>query len=94
MLRLIETLAVRIVLDTAAAAHFLVDRKITHARSVLHAYSDFIKMRPAFKHKRKENLEKTIQPKLSQQYSGSILMEYYLRKKKKFSDIFNSEHTL
>ena len=90
LLRLIETLTVRFVLDMAAAIHFLVQKKTAHAQSVLNAYSDYIKMRSAFKHKRKENLAKTIQPKLSQQYNGSILLEYYLKKKKRFSDIFIS----
>ncbi|MDD2551436.1 MAG: glycosyltransferase family 2 protein [Dysgonamonadaceae bacterium] len=88
--RMIETMIVRIVLDAAAAAHFLVQRKFTHAQAVVNAYSDFIKMRPAFKHKRKENLAKTIQPKLTKQYSGSILLDFYLHKKKRFSDIIAS----
>ena len=89
--RLIEILVVRFVLDSAAAAHYLVQRKFSHARSVLDAYSDFIKMRPAFKHKRKENLAKTIQPNIHSQYVGSILFDFYLKKKRMFSDIFPSK---
>lgn len=86
--RLIETMIARVILDTAAAAHFLVERKFTHAQAIMNAYSDYIKMRPAFKHKRKENLAKTIQTELTKQYNGSILVDFYLKRKKIFSDVF------
>ena len=85
--KLIEVLLIRIVLDTAAAAHFLVQGKWRHAKAVGKAYSDFIKMRPAFKPKRKYNLDKTIQTNIQQLYKGSMLVDFYFRRKKKYSDI-------
>ena len=85
--KLIEVLLIRIVLDTAAAAHFLVQGKWRHAKAVGKAYSDFIKMRPAFKAKRKYNLDKTIQTNIPQLYKGSMLFDFYFRRKKKYSDI-------
>ena len=85
--KLIEILFVRMVLDAAAAANFLVHRKWKHAEAVGNAYSDFIKMRPAFKHKRRENLRKTIQKDITQQYEGSILFDFYFRKKREFSEL-------
>ena len=85
--KLIEVLLIRIVLDTAAAAHFLVQGKWRHAKAVGKAYSDFIKMRPAFKPKRKYNLDKTIQTNIPQLYKGSMLFDFYFRRKKKYSDI-------
>lgn len=85
--KLIEVLLIRIVLDTAAVAHFLVQGKWRHAKAVGKAYSDFIKMRPAFKPKRKYNLDKTIQTNIPQLYKGSMLFDFYFRRKKKYSDI-------
>lgn len=85
--KLIEVLLVRLVLDSAAAAHFLVQGKWKHAKAVGNAYSDFIKMRPAFKPKRKYNLENTTQKNIPQLYKGSMLFDFYFRRKKKFSDI-------
>ena len=85
--KLIEVLLVRMVLDAAAAAHFAVQGKWKHAQAVGNAYSDFIEMRPAFKHKRKENMRKTIQPNILQQYKGSILFDFYFRKRRKYSEI-------
>lgn len=85
--KLIEVLLVRMLLDTAAAGNFLVQRKWNHAQAVGNAYSDFIKMRPAFKYKRKENLQKAVQDDIPQQYKGSILFEFYLKKKRKYSEL-------
>lgn len=87
MKRLIEILLVRIVLDAAAAAHFVVQGKWKHARAVTSAYTDFITMRPAYMHKRKENLQKTIQTNLPQQYRGSMLFDFYFRKRRKYTEI-------
>ena len=87
---LMEILLVRLVLDVAAAAHFLVKGKFEHIASIVKAYSDFIDMRPSFKHKRKENLEKTIQRNILQQYKKSILFDFYFKKKKTYNSIFLS----
>ena len=84
---LIEVLLVRLFLDAAAAAHFVVKGKFKHAQSVVNAYSDFIRMRPAFKHKREYNLRKTIKTEIPQQYKGSILFDFYFRSKKAFGEL-------
>jgi hypothetical protein len=86
-MKLVEVLLVRSVLDTAAAAHFLVQGRWKHAKAVGGAYSDFIKMRPAFKIKRKNNLDKTIQTNIPQLYKGSMLFDFYFRRKRRYSDI-------
>ncbi len=85
--KLIEVLLVRMVLDTAAAAHFMVQRKWSHAEAVAKAYSDFIEMRPSFKYKRKENIKKTVQSNIAQQYKGSVLFDFYFKKKKTFGGL-------
>jgi GT2 family glycosyltransferase len=87
--RLIRIFLVRIVLDGAALLHFMMFGKFKHAQTVINAYSDFIKMKPSFKHKRKENIMKTTHIGIKQQYKGSILFDYYLLQKKTFSSIFS-----
>ena len=84
---LVEVLLVRTVLDTAAAAHFLVQRKWKHAEAVANAYSDFFKMSPAFKYKRKENMQKSVQTNIPQQYKGSMLFDFYFRKRRTFGEL-------
>ncbi len=85
--KLIEVMMVRIVLDAAAAAHFMVQGKWKHAKAVASAYLDYSKMRPSFKQKRKDNLKKTVQSNIPQLYKGSMLFDFYFRRKKRYSDI-------
>ena len=87
LMQLIEIMSVRFVLDAAAASHFMVKGKWKHARAVGNAYLDFIKMRQSFKEKRKSNREKTVQKNIPQLYKGSMLFDFYFRRKKKFSEI-------
>ena len=86
--RLIETFLIRIVLDKAAAFNFILSGKFKHARSIVKAYADFLRMRPSFKHKREENLQKTILTNIPQQYKGSILLDFYMRRKKTYHSLF------
>lgn len=90
-IQLIETMFVRFFLDILAAIHFLFKNKLNHAQSVIKAYSDFITMLPAFKEKRKENIEKAVEHIINPQYRGSILFDFYLRNKKTFSSIMNKK---
>lgn len=87
-IQLVEVFFMRIALDSAAALHFLVQGKWRHANSVVKAYIDFVRMIPRFKHKREENLSKTIQKRNPQLYKGSMLFDFYFRGKQKYSDIF------
>ena len=86
--KLIEIFVTRIVLDVGAAFRFVLSDKLKHAQSIVKAYTDFIKMQPSFKHKRKENSAKTVQHNIPQQYNGSILFDFYLRQKKTYHSIF------
>ena len=85
--KLVEVFLVRIVLDVAAGVHFLVQGKWRHAKAIAKAYSDFIKMKPAFRQKRTINLEKTVQANIPQEYKGSMLFDFYFRRKRKYSEI-------
>lgn len=86
--KLTEVFVMRVIFDTAAVLRFAVFGKFNHAKSIVNAYIDFVQMRPTFKHRRQKNLEKAIQHIIPQQYKGSVLFDYYLRRKKTFNSIF------
>ena len=88
--RLIETFMMRIVLDAAAALHYVVEGKFRHAQSVVKAHSDFAMLQSSFKHKRRENSRKATQQIIPQQYKGSILLDFHLRGKKTFDSILSN----
>ena len=79
---------IRFFLDYLAAFQLFVTGKPKNAQAVFKARHDFSKMLPAFKIKRKENLEKTIQTNIPEITSKSIILNYYFLGKKRFSDLF------
>lgn len=79
---------IRFFLDYLAAFQLFVTGKPKNAQAVFKARRDFSKMLPAFKIKRKENLEKTIQTNIPEITSKSIILNYYFLGKKRFSDLF------
>ena len=79
---------IRFFLDYLAAFQLFVTGKPKNAQAVFKARRDFSKMLPAFKMKRKENLEKTIQTNIPEITSKSIILNYYFLGKKRFSDLF------
>ena len=85
--QLVEIMSIRLALDLAAASHFMVKGKWKHAKAVGSAYLDFIKMRSAFQEKRRSNMKKTVQTNIPQLYKGSMLFDFYFRRKRKFSEI-------
>lgn len=85
--QLVEIMSIRLALDLAAASHFMVKGKWKHAKAVGSAYLDFIKMRSTFQEKRRSNMKKTVQTNIPQLYKGSMLFDFYFRRKRKFSEI-------
>lgn len=79
---------IRFFLDYLAAFQLFVTGKPKNAQAVFKARRDFSKMLPAFKMKRKENLEKTIQTDIPEITSKSIILNYYFFGRKRFSDLF------
>lgn len=80
---------IRFFLDYLAAFQLFVTGKPKNAQAVFKARDDFSKMLPAFKMKRKENLEKTIQTNIPEITSKSIILNYYFFGRKTFNAIFN-----
>ena len=85
--QLVEILAVRLVLDIAAAAHFLIQGKFKHAAAVGNAMVSFIKMVPSFKTKREENSRHRVVHQIVQQYRGALLVDFYFKKRRAYSEI-------
>lgn len=78
---------IRIVLDYLAALQMFVSRKKRNAQSILQAHKEFKKIKVAYEVVREDNLKKQTQKKISTIYPKSILFEYYLKGKKKFSQL-------
>ena len=84
---LIYVLPIRLVLDGVASITFLSKEKgFIHFLSILKAHFSFYINIPKLIKKRRNIKRKG---GVNKKYKKSILLEYYLKKKKKFSDIFN-----
>ncbi len=77
----------RAILDYMAVFQFLISAKPKNAQSILKARSDFRKMKPNFLEKRKENILYSTATSFPMIYTRSIVVDYYLRRKKKFSQL-------
>ena len=84
---LIIIFIVRFVLDVLAYIHLLLKGKFGNANAVVKAHKDFLSMMPHFKHDRDENLKKTIAEKISTQFKGSILWNFYARGRKTYASL-------
>lgn len=81
------TFTVRILFDMMAFARLLLQGRFESAYAVLGAYRDYLSMRPSYKLTRKENLSKTVVKHIATQYRGSVLIDFYFRRKKKYDDL-------
>lgn len=86
--RLKKVLWFRLVLDLLAALHLLLTGKFKNARAVLQARIDYRRMKEDFSVRRAENLSKAVQTDLPGMYTGSILYDFYLKGKRKFSALY------
>ena len=84
----------RLLMDGLAAALFLVQGKWAHIRAIWKAHMQFYQHFSKFRQKRKyydELIEKygiSSKPSLKGIYEGSIVWQYYMRGRKKFSQLF------
>jgi hypothetical protein len=83
-------MVVRFFLDFLAFAHLCLEGKFQNAAAVATAYADFLKMRCRYKNIRKENLEKTVITTIPSRFKGSILWNYYVKKKRTFGQLFET----
>lgn len=89
----LKTFVVRYFLDFLAFVHLLLQGNLKNAHAVIEAHSDFLKMRPSYKHIRRENLSKASVKNIATQYRKSILWDFYLKGKKTYSSVFENKPT-
>jgi hypothetical protein len=73
------------ILDGIAGLRFLTNRQWMPFLAVVHAHINFYKY--VIFHKNKQNLPKNLQLNYIESYPGNIVMDYFIRKIKKFSDL-------
>lgn len=86
--RLKNVMQQRTIFDYLAAFQLFISGKFKNAQSVLRARKDFKRMKNRFEGKRKENILYSTVSDLPTIYPKSIVIEYYLKGKKKFSDLY------
>ena len=83
-----KVMFLRLFLDCLAALQFLLKGYPANAWSVVKARRDFSRQKKNYQTIRKENLEKTIEELPSGLFLHSLLWNYYIKNKKKYTQIF------
>ncbi len=81
--QLVYVLPIRILMDWVAAFKFLAEKKPKEFTAVMKAHWNFYRQIPSLKRKRK-NIK---QLKVSNIYNGNVVLEYYLKGKRTFSQL-------
>ena len=81
--QLVYILPIRILMDWVAALKFLAEKKPKEFTAVMKAHWNFYRQIPSLKRKRK-NIK---QIKVSNIYNGNVVLEYYLKGKRTFSQL-------
>lgn len=79
-------LVVRFFLDYLAAFVFLLKFDFSNFKAVLKARWDYHSMKSLFVEKRKENMRQRVEASIPEIYGGSVVLDFYLKGKKKFQD--------
>lgn len=82
-----KTMFWRSVFDYSAAFQYILKGKFDYAKSIFKARRDFSTMQPDFEEKRKQNILLSTTNLKSEIFQGSIVLEYYLKRKKTFNTI-------
>ena len=80
-----NTIFKRMLLDGIAGIRFLLDLQWKQFLAVVHAHFYFYKY--VIFHKNKQNLPESLQKNYIESYPGNIVVDYFFRKIKKFSDL-------
>lgn len=84
---LLNIMRARFFLDYLAAFMFLLKRQYPNAKSVLLARKEYSAIRKDFFNDRSENLKKTIVESIPEQIKKSILVQFYVKGKRAFSQL-------
>ncbi len=85
----LSTFLMRFLFDFLAYLHLIQKGAFKSARAVVDAYRDFLKMRPTYKASRRENMNKTTVKKIGTLYRKSILLQFYLNKKRTYHSLYS-----
>ena len=84
--RLNSTLRIRYFLDLVAALKMLLSGQAKESMAIVKALRTFFKIRHDFDREREENLRKQQLKDIPEMHNESLLVAFYLKKKKKFED--------
>ena len=84
--RLNSTLRIRYFLDLVAALKMLLSGQVKESMAIVKALRTFFKIRHDFDRERKENLQKQQLKDIPEMRNESLLVAFYLKKKKKLED--------
>lgn len=84
---LAPVMRVRAILDYVAALSFLLKGQFPNAWAVVRARRAYVALRPSFTAAREENLKKTCLSLIPERTKNSILAQFYLHRKKFFSQL-------
>ena len=82
-----KVLMIRRLSDFLAAAVFFLKGKPADAKAVFKARKDFNRMKNEYKNNRSENISGTIGENIPEIYAGSILIDYYMKRRKEFKEL-------
>ena len=83
---LVPTVRMRFYLDHLAALQFLLKGDFKNARAVSQARRDFTSLKKSFSNVRSQNIAATKSFDIHERTSKSLLWQYYLKGKKRFTD--------
>jgi GT2 family glycosyltransferase len=84
---LFRSLFLRMVLDGIAAFKFLISNGYMHFGAIVRAHLHFYRMLPQIRHKRKFLKQKINNRNSVGVYTGSVVIDYFIRKKRKFNQL-------
>jgi hypothetical protein len=84
---LTRVMRVRFILDCLAAIHYLLAGRPGNAAAICRARLDYRRMKPSSRAIRRENLEKTTVSPLPHLMPRSLILAFYLKGKKRYTDL-------
>lgn len=84
---LIRSLFIRMVLDGIAAMKFLFTNGLSHFYAIIRAHMHFYRLLPVIRQKRRKLKKEEGVRNTNGVYMGSIVWDYFIKKKKKFSEL-------
>lgn len=82
-----KVMRVRAFLDYVAALQYLLKGQLDNVKAVFHARSEYKRLRSYFLKAREENLRKTYVDSIPERIKSSILWQFYVKGRKRFSQL-------